>query len=88
MWELPTGLICADILPRYLILLCHLVLQMSFSLLQHIKLLPQIEDSFLGRISPRLRRLPSKPGSPHREDGMCAVYARLKAQSAILFTGV
>ena len=73
-WELPTGLVRADILPRYLILLCHLILQVSFPLLQHIKLLPQIEDSFLGRISPRLRRLPSKPGTPHRDNVICCVH--------------
>lgn len=61
----PTSLIRTNILPRNLILLRHLILQMPFPLLQHIELLPQINDSFLRCIFPLLRRLASKPGSPH-----------------------
>jgi len=66
--SLPTSLICSDILPRYLILLCHLIFQMPFSLLQHIELLPQVQYSFLGCIFPLLRRLSTEPGAPHGVD--------------------
>ena len=51
----PTSLIRTNILPRNLILLRHLILQMPFPLLQHIELLPQINDSFLRCIFPLLR---------------------------------
>ena len=38
---------------------------MSFPLLQHIELLPQIEYSFLRCIFPLLRAITAEPGSPH-----------------------
>ena len=38
---------------------------MSFPLLQHVELLPQIENGFLGSIFPPLSGVSAKPRSPH-----------------------
>ena len=54
---------------------------MSFPLLQHIELLPQIEYSFLRCIFPLLRAITTEPGSPH-VDG-CYPELDLQAQETL-----
>ena len=62
-----TSLICRNILSCNLILLVHLIHQMSLTLLQHIQLLPQIQDGLFRCISPILCvALAAEPaGAPH-----------------------
>lgn len=60
-----TILVCCDVLPRYRLLLIHLILQTLFPLLQHVQLLPQLQDGVLGRIFPLLRGRATEP-RPHR----------------------
>lgn len=45
-----TGLVGVDKLPRLLILLIHLVLQVSLSLVQHLQRAPQLQNRLLGGI--------------------------------------
>ena len=56
-----TCLVCADVLPRNLLLLLYLPGKMDLTLLQHIQLRPQVEDDILGRIFPFLRGATAEP---------------------------
>jgi hypothetical protein len=59
-----TILICRDVLASDCLLLLHQMLQVLFSLLQHVQLLSQQEDSVLGRILALLSGGTAEPG-PH-----------------------
>jgi hypothetical protein len=72
-----TILIGVDMLPRQSVLVCNLILEVSFTLLQRIKLLAQLEDSFLGRILALLSGSPAEP-RPHGDIGVCVTGNREK----------
>lgn len=56
-----TILICLNVLLRNILLLCDLLLEMLFPLLQHVKLPSERQDGLLGRLFALLRRRAAKP---------------------------
>lgn len=79
-----TSFICADVLPRYRILLVHLVLQMLLPLRQHFQRAPQAQNGILGAVlflrsvaAPKAAESPAR----HGVGGMDKVTARRATRS-------